>query len=187
MKKINSYIIEKLHIDKDIEVIKQRTDDEIRKDSLLFVEKWLKDNTEYKDREDDYDMSIKNDYLFLLIYSQTFSFILDLNIMLKRMFFRSSIGLESPAKAQRFVLRIATTMISENSFFIFIFPVSQHLKKYTGTALRIASRQVFGQAEFEIPAPFNAPAGNYGIARIRNPPVYSGPAGGGSQTARRQS
>jgi len=69
MKKINSYIIEKLHIDKDIEVIKQRTDDEIRKDSLLFVEKWLKDNTEYKDREDDYDMSIKNDYLFLLIYS----------------------------------------------------------------------------------------------------------------------
>ena len=70
MKVLSKYITEKLHLNKDIKTTNQRNEEEIRKDSLEFIKKWLKDNTEYKDEGVDYEITIKNDdYIFLIIYS----------------------------------------------------------------------------------------------------------------------
>lgn len=67
---INNYIVEKLSINKDTKFINHRSEDEIRKDSIEFIKKFLKDNTEYKNEGDDYEISLKNDdYIFLVIYS----------------------------------------------------------------------------------------------------------------------
>ena len=67
---INKYLLEKLSINKDTKVIKTRTEDEIRTDSINFIKKFLEDNTEYKEEGEDYEISLKNDdYVFLVIYS----------------------------------------------------------------------------------------------------------------------
>lgn len=76
MNSLKEYILEKYKIKKDITVKKSpNSEEEIIQDSIDLVNKYLKENTSYKisyeeDGEDpDYKIEIKNDYLFLIIYS----------------------------------------------------------------------------------------------------------------------
>lgn len=68
MNNLKEFIIEKLKIDKDSEVKNKRSEEEIKKESVLFVKYWLKENTKYKYEDEDYDIKVKDDYLILLLY-----------------------------------------------------------------------------------------------------------------------
>lgn len=71
MNNLSNYILEKLSINKDTKVSKVRNEAEIRKESIIFANNWLKENTKcnYNHEDKDYDIHTKDDYLVVMIYS----------------------------------------------------------------------------------------------------------------------